>query len=133
MTPEERQYWSGQFQSIETRLSLVERETSHANKHLLTEDRAQNIFRTEVVKTNARTRMAVAIIAGVALIGNGTQNVLANHDAMALQLRCEKGASTALEKADKQRDLERHAIADEAARRALQLRDLQIDTLKGKP
>jgi hypothetical protein len=127
------EYLDGKFASFDTRVVLLERESSHVRRNMLSEDRAQAIFRTEVLKVNTRTRIAVAIIAAIALIGNGAQNAMANHDSMALQLRCEKGTSEALERDRSQTLAERHAIADEAARRAVLLRDQQIDTLKGPP
>lgn len=116
---------------IEPRLLNIEKEQRHIRNNMLSEDKAQSIFRAEVVKTNARTRLAVAVIAAIALIGNGAQNALANHDAMSLQMRCEQGAAKAVEKADQHAIIERHAIADEAARNAVRMRDQQIDVLKG--
>jgi len=131
--PDLQAYLDGKFKGFDARLSVVERETNHIHKHMLTGEAAQNIFRLEVVKTNTRTRLAVAVIAAIALLGTGAQNALANHDAMAMQMRCEQGAAKAVTKADERYVLERHAIADETARRVLLLRDQQIDTLKGTP
>jgi hypothetical protein len=71
---------------FENRLSAVERELNHVHDHMMTEDEARKlgeearkIFRTDTLKVNAWTRIAVATIAALAVIGNGTSNVLVDH------------------------------------------------------
>lgn len=63
----------------DARLVNLEKEVNHYRKHLITVEEARNIFRTETLRVNAWTRISVAIIAALAVIGNGTSNVLVDH------------------------------------------------------
>jgi hypothetical protein len=124
-------YLDGKFDGLNARVDTLDKEANHLRRHLLTEDKAQSIFNAKVLRLNSYTRLAVALIAAVALIGNGAQNVLANHDSIALQLRCDKGASDALSKWQLQSLVRDEAIAQRAASQALKLRDAQYDVIRG--
>lgn len=67
-------------------LSTVERELSQYRKISLTDeqaaalvDEARKIFRTETLRLNTWTRISVAVVAALAVIGNGTSNVIVDH------------------------------------------------------
>jgi hypothetical protein len=126
-------YLDGKFASFDLRVSALERELNHTHKNMLSEDRAQKIFRAEVLKVNTHTRIAVALIAAIALIGNGTQHALASHDQATLKLRCEEGTDKAMQDQEVKRASRDQLLVDSAAMRAVQLRDQQIDVLKGTP
>jgi len=133
MTPDDRNYLDSLSQAFGARLDAVERELNHVRRNMLSVDEAQTIFRTEVLKVNAYTRLAVALIAGIALVGNGSQLALANHDAASLELRCKKSTTEAIDRFRELQEPRDRALVDSAAMRAVQLRDQQIDTLKGTP
>jgi hypothetical protein len=126
-------YFDGKFADLDARLTLLERESNHVHRNMLSEDKAQKIFRTEVLRVNTNTRLAVAVIAAIALVGNGTQHALASHDAAVMKLRCDEGTSEAVQKQDRLRLDRDRTMVESAAMRAVQLRDQQIDTVKGRP
>jgi hypothetical protein len=64
---------------FENRLSALERESNHIRRNMLTGERAQSIFRDTTLRVNAWTRLSVAVIAALAVIGNGISNVLVDH------------------------------------------------------
>jgi hypothetical protein len=121
-------YLEGKFLSLEGRVTLVEREVHQLAKNQLTGEQATTIFRTTSLRTNTITRVAVALIAALGVGTTSVQNVLATHDAASLELRCQKGTSDALTEYDKRRE-----VRDvEIARKAIQLRDTEIDRIIGK-
>ena len=71
---------------FENRLSAIERQLMHQHKHLLTQDEgrkifedAAKVFRSDTLRVNSWTRIAVAVVAALAVIGNGISNVLVDH------------------------------------------------------
>lgn len=64
---------------FENRLSTHERELNQNRRQMITVEDARQIFRTDTMRTNMWTRIAVAVIAALAVIGNGTSNVLVDH------------------------------------------------------
>jgi hypothetical protein len=73
------------------------------------------------------TRVAVAVISAIAIGTTSVQTTIAAHDAAALELRYQKGTSDALDKSDKRRE-----VRDvEIARKAVQMRDEEVDRIIG--
>jgi Flp pilus assembly protein TadG len=73
-------------QRFEVRLSAIESELNQYRQVALTAeqsqklvDEARTIFRSETIRINAWTRVSVAIVAALAVIGNGTSNVIVDH------------------------------------------------------
>lgn len=71
---------------FENRLCSVEREMVEYRKTALTSEQsealveeARKIFRAESLRINTWTRVSVAIVAALAVIGNGTANVIVDH------------------------------------------------------
>lgn len=121
-------YLEAKFKGLEARVFCLEREVHQLDKNQLTGTKAVEIFRTTSMHVNTLTRVAVAVIAALGIGTTGVQNALANHDAAALELRCQKGTSDALLESDKRRE-----VRDiEIARRAVQLRDEEVDRIIGK-
>jgi hypothetical protein len=77
-------------EAVEARVSLVERESRHVWANMLTTEQAHNIFRSEVMRVNAWTRIAVAVVAALALIGNGLSMVIGNHYTLKAEACCAK-------------------------------------------
>lgn len=139
MDHELQQYLDAKFQSLEGqidsrfkgfegRVYLLEREVHQLDRNQLTGTKAVEIFRTTSLHVNTVTRVAVAVIAALGIGTTSVQNALANHDAASLELRCQKGTSDALIEADKRRE-----VRDiEIARRAVQLRDEEVDYIIGR-
>ena len=128
MDNELRCYLEGKFLSLEGRVTLLEREVHQMADNQLTGEQATTIFRTTSLRTNTITRVAVAVIAALAVGTTSVQNVLATHDAASLELRCQKGTTDALGEYDKRRE-----VRDvEIARKAIQLRDSEVDRIIGK-
>ena len=128
MDQELQQYLDGKFSSLEGRVTCVEREVHQLDRNQLTGTKAAEIFRTTSLHVNTITRVAVALIAALGIGTTSAQNALANHDAAALELRCQRGTSNALIESDKRRE-----VRDvEIARKAIQLRDEEIDRIIGR-
>jgi len=121
-------YLDGKFTNLESRLTLLEREVHQAHLHQMTAEQAKEVFRATALRTNNMTRIAVAVIAAIGMTSTGVQTVVAAHDSAALELRCEKGTSDALILYDKRRELRDVEIA----RKAVQLRDEEVDRIIGR-
>ena len=128
MDQELKWFLEARFDGFEARTTLLEREVHQLNENQLTGEQAKEIFRTTSLRVNTITRLAVAAIAALGVGTTSVQNVMANHDAASLELRCQKGTSDALIESDKRRE-----VRDvEIARRAVQLRDEEVDRIIGK-
>lgn len=80
LTTEDKEYLEALLSArFENRLSAVERELNHLRRNMLTGEKAQDIFRETTLRVNAWTRLSVAVVAALAVIGNGTSNVLVDH------------------------------------------------------
>lgn len=73
-------------QRFENRISTLERELTEYRKTALTSEQstelveeARKIFRAESLRINTWTRLSVAIVAALAVVGNGTANVIVDH------------------------------------------------------
>lgn len=104
-------------------ITLIKREVRHVRTHMLTGEQARDIFRTEVLKVNSATRIAVAVIGGLVVGGVATANAIANHDAMALEMRCQKVTTGLLIEHDRQQSDRDKELVRETIR--------EIDVVKG--
>jgi hypothetical protein len=66
-------------QRFSTPLATTQSELNHYRRHFLSAEDARKIFRADTLRVNAWTRLSVAIVAALAVIGNGTSNVLVDH------------------------------------------------------
>lgn len=82
LEPEVQQYLDGLAQRFENRMSTLERELSELRRNPfgITETQARDIFRSATLTVNTWTRIAVAVIAALTVIGNGTANVIVDHN-----------------------------------------------------
>ena len=125
-------YLDGFRTSIEARMTALEREANQTHRNMLTGDKAQEIFRTTTLKVNSMTRLAVAIIAAVAVGANGTVNVITNHNREVLARQCGDETQKRIE-AFEVRFYERSKDRDrELIRETIEQRDRQIDDIIAK-
>lgn len=66
-------------QRFSTPLATTQQELNHYRRHLLSVEDARTIFRTDTLKVNSWTRVSVAVVAALAVISNGTSNVIVDH------------------------------------------------------
>jgi hypothetical protein len=129
MQSELQSYLDGFRASIEARMSALERESNQAHRNMITAEQAQKIWRIDTLKINAYTRLTVAIVAALAVIGNGTSNVLVDHTESRAMARYEHITDEKLATYEGKIAERNHALAFDAAQQTRNLDALQIEAL----
>ena len=127
--PDLERYLGTVFGNLDTRLSAVERESNHVHKNMLTAERAEKIFQTNTLRINSMTRIAVAVIAGIAVAANGTVNVITNHNREVLAHECAEVTQKEIDKAELRNETRDRNLAIEAAREEHKLDVLQFEAM----
>lgn len=126
LSPDAKDYLDNLAQGLGMRMGAVEREASELRRNSLSADAARKLFRTEVLRINTGTRIAVAVIAALALIGNGLTMVVGNHYVAKAETMCANVTDRKIDHAEL-RNVERDkAIAREGAREFFELQGLLV-------
>lgn len=109
ISPEAKDYLDALAQHLDLRLRALEREASELRRNSMTADEARKVFRTESLRINTWTRISVAAIAAIAIVGNGLTMVLGNHYVAKAEVMCGNVTDNKIAKAElrnRERDLE---------------------------
>ena len=129
LDPDLERYLGTVFGNLDTRLGVVERESNHVHKNMLTAERAEKIFQTNTLRINSMTRISVAIIAGLSISANGLVNVITNHSREVLAAECAAITEKQIDKAELRNATRDHNLALEAAREMHKLDAIEMLTI----
>jgi hypothetical protein len=153
LSPAARKYFDAFRSDVSTRLGALEREVTQVRKRQ--DDDAidhcavkfarnqantafvgvlelRKIIRDEVAKKNNMTRIIVAAIGGIAIMAVGAIEVAGTVNAAKTELRAQSIVDRRLEIFEKKQAARDEKLADMAATRAVEQRDLQIDSIRVK-
>jgi len=132
LEPDVKDYLDTFKKDVAVRLGALEREASETRRNQLSEDDMERVFRQASGRMNYITRIAVAVIAALAVIGNGLTMVLGNHYTLKAEVCCASVTDRKIEKAELRNQERDRAIAADAVQKFWQSLRMQGLVIEGK-
>jgi L-asparaginase II len=110
------QLTDARIDALQDELILVKRESRQVEKRVVDFDEARSIFRTETTRINMWTRVAVAAISALAILGNGGSALIGQHYAVKAEQLAMRIARDEIEHAELRNQTRDRELAKAGAR-----------------
>jgi hypothetical protein len=134
-----KEYLDNKFSATDTRINmlqdeliLLQRESRQVEMRVVDFADARKIFRTETARLNMWTRVAVAAIAAIAMIGNSAGAIIGNQYTAKAESLCRKVTIEEISKAELRNQTRDRELAKAGAREFWAETQTQVLTVTGR-